>query len=72
MTLFGRTLDAEAIASLVFLLMVLVLWTGAWRQDRNWRRWFTGWESARKARREAELAGENPPPSSDQPRGPWG
>ena len=72
MTLFGRTFDAEAIASLIFLLMVLVLWAGAWRQDRNWRRWFTGWEAARRARREAELASESPPASSDQPRGPWG
>jgi len=72
LTLFGRTLDPEAIASLVFLLMVLVLWVGALRDDRDWRRWFVGWEGDRKARREAELAGANPPPPSDQPRGPWG
>ncbi len=72
MTLFGHTLDAQAIASLASLLMVLVLWVGAYRGDRDWRRWFTGWEADRRARREAELAGENPPPLPDQPRGPWG
>ncbi len=77
MTLFGRTLGGEEIASLVFLLMVLVLWIGAWRQERNWTSWFRDWEAGRKERREAERAAENgggdqaSPPSSG-PRGPWG
>lgn len=75
MTLFGRTLGAEEIASLVFLLMVLVLWIGAWRSDRNWTRWFRGWEADRKERRDAERAaegGDQTSPPSIAPRGPWG
>ena len=78
MSVFGRTLGGEEIASLVFLLMALVIWLMAWRGERDWTRWFRTWESDRKARREAELAtgqgGEAAPPSSgqSQPRGPWG
>ncbi|MDY6922688.1 MAG: hypothetical protein SWI22_01855 [Pseudomonadota bacterium] len=78
MTLFGRTLGGEEIASLVFLLTALVLWVMAWRGERNWTQWFRGWESDRRARREAELAAEQggdasppAPPSSGTPRGPW-
>ena len=73
MTLFGRTLGAEEIASLAFLLMALVLWISVWRGERDWTRWFRRWESDRKARREAELSME---PRGGQPpadrRGPWG
>ena len=72
MTLFGHTFDAEQTGSLAFLLMALVLWLGALRGERRWARWFTGWEADRKARRDAERAGEAPPPSSAGPRGPWG
>lgn len=75
MTLFGRTLGAEEIASLVFALMALVIWIGALRGERNYSRWLRGWEAGRKARRDAELAqqGGAPPASSpDGPRGPWG
>ena len=76
MTLFGRTLGAEEIASLVFLLMSLVIWMVAWRRDRDSTRWFRRWEADRKSRREAELSieqeGQRPPPSSEGPRGPWG
>ncbi len=72
MTLFGRTLGPEEVSTLAFLLMILVLWTGALRGEIRWRRWFTGWEAGRKARREAELAGEAAPRSDDRPRGPWG
>lgn len=76
MTLFGRTLGGEEIASLIFLSMALVIWLMAWRGERNWTKWFRGWEADRKARREAELAGEQgsdrPPPASGAPRGPWG
>ena len=56
MTLFGRTLGGEEIASLVFLLMALVIWLMAWRGERDWSRWFRRWESDRKARREAHGA----------------
>lgn len=74
MTLFGRTLGGEEIASLVFLLAALVLWIAVYRGERGWARWFKRWEGDRKARREAELAidkGDAPPPR-DAPRGPWG
>ena len=75
MTLFGRTLGGEEIASLAFLLMALVLWISVWRGERDWTRWFRRWEADRKARREAELAagqGGDGPQAPDAPRGPWG
>lgn len=74
MTLFGRTLGGEEIATLVFLLMALVIWLMAWRGERNWTKWFRGWEADRKARREAQLAGDrgDQPPSTGARRGPWG
>lgn len=77
MTLFGRTLGPEEISGLVFMLMLLVIWIGALRQEMRWTRWFRNWEAERKTRREAELALERgeqpqPPSSSNSPRGPWG
>ena len=74
MTLFGRTLGPEEIASLVFMLGVLALWLFALPGERDWKRWFRGWEADRKARREAEIAAEaraDDPPSGPV-RGPWG
>ncbi len=73
MTLFGRTLGGEEIASLAFMLMALVLWISVWRGERDWTRWFRRWEADRKARREAELSMETQggQPPADQ-RGPWG
>ena len=76
MTLFGRTLGGEEIASLAFLLTALVVWIMAWRGERGWTRWFRGWEAGRKERREAELAAgegaDRSPPSPGATRGPWG
>ena len=70
MTLFGRTFDAQEIATLVFLIMVLALWIGVYRGERSWARWFKKWNGERKARREAETGDHTPPPG--EPRGPWG
>lgn len=76
MTLFGRTLGGEEIASLIFMLVALATWIMIARRDRSQTRWFRKWEADRKARRDAELSLENPdkapPPASDGPRGPWG
>lgn len=75
MTLFGRTLDGQEVAALVFMIAALVLWIMAWRGEVGWTRWFRRWEADRRGRRDAELSverGERPPPSSDGPRGPWG
>lgn len=75
MTLFGRSLGPEEIASLVFMLTALVLWVMALRGEMGWKRWFRNWEAERKTRREAELAlenGEEAPPASRAPHGPWG
>lgn len=75
MTVFGRTLDGQDIATLVFLLMALVLWAAAWRTEHSWGRYFKQWNSERKARRDAELAaerGETPAEQPRDPRGPWG
>lgn len=70
MTLFGQTLAPEQIASLAFLLMALVLWIMVYRGERSWTKWFRGWEAERKARREAEVRGENG--ETRPPTGPWG
>jgi len=70
MTLFGQTFAPEQIASLAFLLMALVLWIMVYRGERNWTRWFRGWEAERKARREAEIRGETG--ETRPPTGPWG
>ena len=70
MTLFGRTFDAQEISYLVFMILALVLWIGAWRGERSWARWIRGWNADRKARREAETG--TPPPPPGEPRGPWG
>lgn len=71
MTIFGRTFDGQEIASLVSLLLVLVLWLMAYRGERNWSRWFKSWEGDRKARRDAEIRGENGEDPKDAPKGPW-
>lgn len=71
MTLFGTTLGAEQIASLVALLAMLVLWSAALIRQRGYARWFKAWEADRKARHDAENGVQSPP--SDRPRaGPWG
>lgn len=70
MTLFGQTLGPEQISGLAFLLMALALWIMAFRGERNWTKWFRGWEAERKARREAEVRGENG--ETRPPTGPWG
>ena len=68
MTLFGRTLDAQEITALAFMLAALVYWIFVYRGERGWERWIRGWEGDRKARRETERM---PPSSSDIRRGPW-
>jgi len=71
MTLFGRTLDGTEIASLVSLLLVLVLWIGAWRGSRNWRDWIKKSPEGQDARRSAGVKGTDPtPPTSSGPRDP--
>lgn len=70
MTLFGRTLGAEEIASLVFMSMTLVLWLFAFRGERRWARWFNHREAERKALREAAGKAETPR-DPETPRGPW-
>jgi hypothetical protein len=80
MDLFGRQIEPEAIASVIFMLLALVLWIGALRDTQNYSRWFRDWEARRKARRDAErLAnGETVPDGADPARkpsnhgGPWG
>lgn len=69
MTLFGRTLGAEEIASLVFMSMTLVLWLFAFRGERRWARWFNQREAERKVAREA--AEKQQPVDPNTPRGPW-
>jgi len=75
MTLFGRTLDGAEIASLVSLLLVLVLWIGAWRGSRSWRDWIKRSPEGQDARRSAGVEGKDavPPKSSgaQDPLRPW-
>lgn len=71
MTLFGRTLDGQDVAALLFMLSALVLWIAVYRGDRRWARWFRRREGGRKARREAELSTDKGDGRAS-PRGPWG
>ena len=73
MTLFGRTLGPEEIASLVFMLATLALWLFVLRGERDWRHWIRG-RDADKPRREAEIAADrrSDDPPSGPVRGPWG
>lgn len=70
MTLFGRTLGAEEIGSLVFMLMALVMWLFVLRGEHRWSRWFNQREAERRATREAA---EQQQKATDPhaPRGPW-
>lgn len=73
MTLFGTTLDGQQVASLVGLLAMLALWLFVLRGERGYAEWFRSWEAGRKARKDAETAGERgekSPPAKK--RGPWG
>ena len=71
MTLFGRTLDGQDVAALLFMLSALVLWIAVSRGDRRRARWFRRREDGRKARREAELSTDKGDGRA-APRGPWG
>jgi hypothetical protein len=64
MELFGRTLDAQQIAGLVFLLAVLALWINVLRGQLRERRWMK--------RRQAETKAERPAPKGKDHGGPWG
>ncbi|HZV84106.1 MAG TPA: hypothetical protein VFF48_03885 [Brevundimonas sp.] len=76
MTVFGRTLDGQEIASLVFMLLVLVLWIGALRKERGWKSWINRSPEGRDARRSAGVDVKEPaPPAAPgprDPRRPWG
>lgn len=72
MTLFGTPLDAQQIAGLISLLVLLAFWLVVLRRERGYARWFRQWEADRKARREAELARETPPTPPGERKGPWG
>lgn len=74
MNLFGQTLDAQQIFQLVSLLMVLAIFLAALKGNRDYARWFRSWEAERKARRDAEIAAEQPGTSSanGDRKGPWG
>lgn len=72
MTLFGTTLDAQQIAGLVSLLVLLAFWLVVLGRECDYARWFKQWEADRKARRDAELAREGGQPPPGDPKGPWG
>ena len=72
MNLFGRTLGPEEIFGLISLLTALVLWMTVWRGERDWTRFFRGWEAERRARRDAEIAAEQGTSAPGEKRGPWG
>ncbi len=69
MTLFGQTFDAQQLIALISLLALLLFWVLVLGRERSWTRWFRAWEAERKASRQAEGRGDQPPQA---PRGPWG
>lgn len=73
MTLFGQTFDAQQIMGLVSMLLLLAFWIMVLGRERRYARWFSQWEADRKARRQAEIAGERGDQDQHRgPRGPWG
>jgi hypothetical protein len=64
MDLFGRTLDAQQVASLVFLLALLALWGNVLRAQLRERRWIK--------RRQAEMKAAKENPKGPDRGGPWG
>lgn len=75
MTVFGQTLDGQQLFGLVSLLTLLVFWVVVLGRERDYARWFRGWEADRKARRQAEQAREREAAVSDPDgpgAGPWG
>lgn len=74
MNLFGQTVDAQQLFQLISMLMVLAIFVGALKGTRDYARWFKDWEAGRKARRDAEIAAEQPQAERPGPpaKGPWG
>lgn len=64
MELFGRTFDAQQVASLVFMLALLALWGNVLRAQLRERRWIK--------RRQAEMKGAKDAPRRPDCGGPWG
>lgn len=64
MELFGRTLGAQEIAGLVFLLGALALWANVLRAQMRERHWVR--------KREAELKAAKKEPGGPDHGGPWG
>ncbi len=72
MNLFGKTLGAEEISGLVFLLTALAFWSMVLVRERRTQQWFKSWEAGRKARRDAEITAEGGTPADRKSNGPWG
>ncbi|MFT4912402.1 MAG: hypothetical protein ACI9YM_000977 [Brevundimonas sp.] len=70
MTVFGQTLDGQALFALASLLALLVFWLFVLPRERNYARWFKAWEAGRRAQRLGQ-GGDAPRPGG-RPRGPWG
>ena len=64
MELFGRTFDAQQVASLVFMLALLALWGNVLRAQLRERRWIK--------RRQAEMKGAKDAARRPDRGGPWG
>lgn len=64
MDLFGRTFDAQQVASLVFLLALPALWGNVLRAQLRERRWIK--------RRQAEMKASKENPKGPDRGGPWG
>ena len=72
MTLFGTTFDAQQLASLVSLLVMLVFWIMVWKRQRSSDRALNQHLQEKFKRPEGQedaSKGTNPPKT---PTGPWG
>ena len=65
-------LEGQQIFQLVSLLAVLALFVVSLRGHMAYRSWFRRWEAERKARRDAEIGRDSPPPADTPRKGPWG
>ncbi|WP_427791555.1 hypothetical protein [Brevundimonas diminuta] len=72
MTLFGQTIDAQQLFSLISLIAMLGLWLAVLSRQRRHARDLKRWKQEQAAREAAQSAPEPSAPEPGPGTGPWG